>query len=63
MTIRDGKIYKGTSTYSSDIISHVKDGKVYNGTSPYSSAVLFSFEGNLTIEEFVAVWHAVNYVW
>ena len=63
MTIRDGKIFKGTSTYNSDVIANVKDGKVYSGTSSYNSDVEFSFDGNLTIEEFVAVWHAVKYSW
>lgn len=63
MTIRDGKLFKGTSMYSSDVIANVKDGKVYSGTSSYNSDIEFSFDGNLTIEEFVAVWHAVKYSW
>ena len=63
MNIRDGKIYKGNSSYSSDVIANLKDGKVYSGTSSYSSDIQFSYDGNLTIEEFVAVWHAVKYSW
>jgi hypothetical protein len=61
MTIRDGKIYKGTSSYSSDVIATIKDGKVYTGNSSYSSDIQFSINGFVTIVEFVAIWHAVNY--
>lgn len=63
MTIRDGKLFNGTSIYNSDVIANVKDGKVYSGTSSYNSDIEFSFDGNLTIEEFVAVWHTVKYSW
>ena len=58
MTIRDGKIFRGTSTYNSDIIANVRDGKVFSGTSNYNSDILFSFDGNLTLIEFVAIWHS-----
>jgi hypothetical protein len=63
MTIRDGKIYSGTSVYTSDILATVRDGKVYKGTSVYTSDILFTIKGYLTIEEFVAVWYAVFYAW
>ena len=62
-TIRDGQVYKGTSNYRSDIIATNRYGKVYRGTSNYSSDILFNIDGVLTIEEFVAVRHAVNYVY
>ena len=55
------KVYKGTSTYSSDIIATIKNGKVYTGTSSYSSDIQFTIDGYVTIEEFIAIWHAVKY--
>ena len=63
LTVRDGKVYRGTSTYTSDILATVRDGKVYKGTSMFTSDILFTLGGPLTLEEFVAVWHAVMYVW
>lgn len=62
-TIRDGKLYKGTSTYNSDILANIKSNKVYSKTSNYNSDVLYTFDGFLTIEEFVAVWYVFNYVY
>ena len=62
-TVRDGKIYKNTSVYTSDIVCTVRKDQVYKGTSPYRSDIRFSFDGFLTIEEFVAVWHTVLYVY
>ena len=59
MTIREGKVYKGTSFYNSDILATIRDGKVYSGTSTYSSDILFSFDGTINFEEFVAVWYIV----
>jgi hypothetical protein len=61
MTIKDGKIYNKTSTYTSDVIATIKDGKVYSKNSSYSSDILFTINGNVTIVEFVAIWHAVRY--
>ena len=61
MTIKDGKIYKGTSSSSYDVIASIKNGKVYSGTSSSSYDIQFTIGGNLTIEEFVAVWYAVKY--
>ena len=63
MTIRDGKIYRGTSTYQSDILATIRDGVVYAGTSNYRSDIRFTTDGHLTLPEFVAVWHAVTYVY
>ena len=60
-TIKDSKIYKGTSSYTSDILATIEDKKVYSGTSSYTSDIVFTIKGNLTIEEFVAVWYAVKY--
>ena len=57
------KVYKGTSTYNSDIVATVRDGVVYDGRSNYRSDIRFTLDGNLTLEEFVAVWHAVMYGW
>ncbi len=34
------KVFKGTSTYNSDIICNIKDGKVYKKTSTYSSDIV-----------------------
>jgi hypothetical protein len=61
MNIKDGKIYKGTSTYSGDVIATIKDGKVYTGNSSYSGDIGFTIDGFVTIEEFIAVWHVVKY--
>jgi hypothetical protein len=63
MTFRDGRIYRGTSNYNSDILATVRDGKVFNGTSSYTSDIRFTIDGNLTREEFTAVWHTVLYAW
>jgi hypothetical protein len=60
-TIKDGKVFKGTSSYTSDILATIEDGRVYSGTSSYTSDIQFTIHGNLTIEEFVAVWYAVKY--
>ena len=38
------KVYKGTSTYSSDIICNLKEGKVYKKTSTYSSDILLNIK-------------------
>ena len=43
--------------------STIRDGKVYAGTSQYTSDIRFTFDGPLLLEEFVAVWFAVMYVW
>ena len=40
MTVRDGKVYSGTSSYYSDIICTIQDGKVYSGTSTYYSDIV-----------------------
>jgi hypothetical protein len=55
------KVYKGTSTYTSDVICTVADGKVYKKTSSYTSDIEFTIDGKLTVEEFVAVWYIVKY--
>ncbi|HIF14062.1 MAG TPA: hypothetical protein EYQ86_01460 [Bacteroidetes bacterium] len=56
-------MYEENSTYSSDIIANIRKNKVYKGNSSYSSDVLFNFDGQLSIEEFVAVWYAYKYGW
>ena len=57
------KVYKENSSYSSDVICNIKKGRVYKKSSSYSSDVLFNFDGQLSIEEFVAVWYAYKYGW
>jgi len=63
MTIKDSKIYKKQSNYSGDIIATIRNGKVYNGTSTYSGDIKFSINEIVTIEEFVAIWYVVKYIW
>jgi hypothetical protein len=60
--MRDGALYKGKSSFSSDIIAHLKDSKVYQGTSDFSFDILYTIDGPLTFQEFIAVWFAVNYL-
>jgi hypothetical protein len=55
------KIPTGTSSNTSGILATIWDSKVYNGTSSYTSDIEFTIDGNLTIEEFAAVWYAVKY--
>lgn len=62
-TVRDGVVYKGRSNYQSDILCTVRGHEVYKGRSNYRSDIRFTIDGNLTLEEFVAVWHAVMYGW
>jgi hypothetical protein len=62
MHIANGKIYDGTSNYTSDILANINKGRVYRGTSNYTSDMQFHFDGPLTIEEFVAVYFAVKYI-
>jgi hypothetical protein len=63
MTIKDGKIYKGTSNFSNDIVANINNSKIYAGRSNFGNDVQFSIEGNLTVEEFVAVWYALNFLY
>ena len=39
------KIYRGNSSYSSDIVCTHDQGKVYRGNSTYSSDVIARFDG------------------
>ena len=55
------KVYKGTSSYSGDVIATIRDGKVYTGNSSYSGDISFTIDGYVTINDFVAIWHAVKY--
>ena len=57
------KVYNGTSRYNSDILATLRDGAVYAGTSNYRSDIRYTMDGHLTLPEFVAVWHAVTYVY
>jgi hypothetical protein len=36
------RVYKGTSTFTSDIVCTVRDGKVYQGTSDFQRNILFT---------------------
>jgi hypothetical protein len=47
--------------YSGDVIATIREGKVYTGNSTYSGDIRFTIDGFVTIEEFVAIWYAVNY--
>ena len=59
--LRDGRLYKGNSSYYSDVICTKKDNKVYNANSIYSSDIQFSWQGLLTMEEFISVFYAIKY--
>ena len=61
--MRNGKLYKGNSSYSGDIILNKRDNKVYQGNSSYSGDILYRFDGPLTLPEFYAVWFVVNYIY
>lgn len=61
MTIRDGKLYKGKSTHSGDVIATIQDNKVYTGNSSYSGDIEFTMDDFVTLVEFTAIWHAVKY--
>ena len=61
--IKDGKLYDGNSSYSSDIFANKRGLKVYKNNSSYSSDVDFTLSGDVTIEQFVAIWYAVKYCW
>ena len=39
------EVYKGTSSYSSDVICNLSDGKVYKKNSSYSSDVICNIRG------------------
>ena len=63
LNVKDGKIYKGSSNGYGDIIANVSSGKIYNGTSNSYSDISFNYQGFLTLEEFIAVWFALKYMW
>jgi hypothetical protein len=44
-------------------MARIDSRKVYKENSTYSSDILFTMDGNVTIGEFVAIWHAVRYVY
>ena len=44
-------------------ITMANEVKIYKGTSSSYSDVSFRYDGLLTLEEFVAVWFAVRYIW
>jgi hypothetical protein len=44
-TIRDGKVYRGSSSYSSDVVFTIKDGKLYKGNSNYNSDIFANKKG------------------
>jgi len=59
--VKDGKIYKGNSDSYNSVIANVKDGKVREGNSESYNSVLFTYDDDLTLLEFVAVFHAFMY--
>ena len=56
------KVYKGNSSSYSDVILNISSGKIYKGNSSSYSDTKFNIDGAITLEEFVAVWFAVNYI-
>ena len=40
------KVFKGTSSYSSDVICNLNDDKIHKGTSTYSSDVICNIDDN-----------------
>ena len=61
--VSNGKVYKGRSSYSGDIICNISNGKIYKGSPSYSGDTKFNIDSPISIEEFVAVWFAVNYIY
>ena len=39
------KVYRGISSYTSDIVCNVDQGKVYSGQSRYTSDIIARFDG------------------
>lgn len=39
------KVYRGNSSYNSDIVCHIEQGKVYRGQEPYTSSIIARFDG------------------
>ena len=60
MSILNGKLYKGSSMEGPNVIATIRDGLVYSGGSLYTGHILFRISDFVTIEEFVAIWFAVN---
>lgn len=56
------KVYKGNSSSYGDVIANIDGGRVRNGNSSSYGDTKFNIDGTLTIEEFIAVWFAVNYI-
>ena len=55
----EGEIYRGNSSYTSDVVMNFRDGNIYRGTSSYTSDVIINWDGLLTVEEFVALWYVM----
>ena len=43
-TWKDGKLYKGNSTYNSDCVVTFHNGKLFKGNSTYNSDCILTFE-------------------
>ena len=63
MRISEGKIYKENSSFSGDMIANIQDGRIYKEHSSFSGDVLFTIHGEVTLEEFVAIWYTAKYVY
>ena len=63
MHISDGKIYKENSSFSGDMIANIQDGRIYKEHSSFSGDILFTIHGDVTLEEFVAIWYTAKYVY
>jgi hypothetical protein len=62
LNINSGKIYKGNSSSYGDVIANIDGNKVRTGNSSSYSDARFNINGPVTLEEFVAIWFAVNYI-
>ncbi len=62
-SISQTKVYKGNSTYIGNIQLTLKEAKIYKGNSTYIGDIIYTIDNYATQQEFVAIWHTVNYVY
>jgi hypothetical protein len=62
-TINDCREYRNSSSSHSDILTIYSNGKVYYGSSSSYNDILYNYSDQLSIEEFVDVWHVVKSVY
>ena len=44
-------------------MARIDNRKVYKENSTYTNDILFTLDGSVTIEEFMAIWHSVKYLY